>query len=326
MASPYDIPSIWRQTLHPIKLLARLIHSLISLLHSDRQARRNITVVCISDTHCLIPKDALPYGDILIHAGDLTNAGTPSEIQAQIDWLSSLPHQYKVVIAGNHDTWLDPESRKTLNPSDIDGKLDWKDIHYLQSTSVTLDFPNRTSINHGKIKIFGMPHTPDKLGPEHAFQYHRGTDIWSNVVPDDTDIVVTHSPPRYHLDLPGVKAMGDEFLLQEVGRVKPLVHAFGHIHAGKSDLLGVLRGGQEVFRWDDSEKHFQAAIRSGAPDGVLDVPVRLYNLAMLVLSGFLDLVRDYLFDQDVASTRMVNAAMVYCNTGRIGNTAQVVHI
>lgn len=326
MPSPYEIPSIWRQLLHPIKLLARLLHFLLSYLYPDKQARRNITVVCMSDTHCSIPKDPIPYGDILIHAGDLTNAGTPSEIQAQIDWLSSLPHDHKIVIAGNHDTWLDAESCWTLKPRDRDDKVDWKGIHYLQGESVTLDFPNRTSINGGKIKVFGMPHTPDKLGPEHAFQYHRGQDVWSDRIPDDTDVVVTHSPPRYHLDLPGVQAMGDEFLLHEIRRVKPLLHVFGHIHAGKSDLLGVLRGGQEVVRWDDNERHLEGALRSGAPDGVLNGPVRLYHLGMLALSGMLVLVREHLFDQHAPSTRMVNAAMVYCNTGRIRNPAQVVHL
>ncbi|KAF2167659.1 hypothetical protein M409DRAFT_65797 [Zasmidium cellare ATCC 36951] len=327
MASPYDIPPLHLQLQHPLKLLARLLHYLLSLLYPDRHARRNITVVCISDTHCLIPKAPLPYGDILIHAGDLTNAGTPSELQAQIDWLAGLPHQHKVVVAGNHDTWLDPESRKTLSDAkEREGKVDWKGIHYLQNTSVTLDFPNRTSLNAGKITLFGAPHTPDKLGPQHAFQYPRGTDVWSDAIPDDTDILVTHSPPAYHLDLPSVRAMGDEFLLQEVRRVKPLLHVFGHIHAGKSDFLGLLRGGQEVVRWDASERYLEETLRYGAPGGVLDGPVRVYYLGMMVVSGVLEMVREVVFDWEVKSTRMVNAAMVFCNTGRIGNGAQVVHI
>lgn len=326
MPSPYEIPTLSAQLLNPLKLLARLIHFLITSLHRDRHQRRNITLVCISDTHCSIPQAPLPYGDILVHAGDLTNAGTPRELQAQIDWLNTLPHEHKIVIAGNHDTWLDPQAREILDVRDREGKLDWKGIHYLKSTSVTLDFPSRTSIKGGKIKIFGMPNTPDKLGPEHAFQHHRGTDVWRGKIPKDTDIVVTHSPPRYHLDLPGVKAMGDELLLEEVRRVKPLVHVFGHIHAGRSDVLGVLRDGQEVVRWDESEEHFEKAVRSGAPEGIISGPVRLYHLGMLVVSGFLDLLRYYAFGEEVASTRMVNAAMVYCNTGRIGNRPQVVHL
>ncbi|KJX97370.1 hypothetical protein TI39_contig502g00001 [Zymoseptoria brevis] len=95
MPNPYEIPSIRRQLYNPTRLLARLISYLFSLLHSSHKPNLNITVICISDTHTLIPT-FIPLGDILIHAGDLTNAGTPAELQAQIDHLSSLPHRYKI--------------------------------------------------------------------------------------------------------------------------------------------------------------------------------------------------------------------------------------
>lgn len=222
--NPYNIPTIWQQLSNPIKLLARITEFNFSLLRSDRSIKRNITLVSISDTHCLIPP-FVSYGDILIHAGDLTDAGTPAELQEQIDWLASLPHRYKIVIAGNHDTFLDPKSRQTLSQADQEGQLDWKDIIYLQDSSTTLSFPDRTSPS---LKIYGSPHTPDLLGPEHAFQhYPRGTDIWGGTIPLDADVVITHGPPKYHLDLPGVTAMGDEDLLREIRRVRPAVHVFG---------------------------------------------------------------------------------------------------
>lgn len=85
-------------------------------------------IVCISDTHN--NKPFLPHGDILIHAGDLTENGSFDELQAQIHWLSAQPHRHKIVVAGNHDVLLDehfldryPErrygSRKTKR------ELDW---------------------------------------------------------------------------------------------------------------------------------------------------------------------------------------------------------
>ncbi|KAK4619785.1 putative rhamnogalacturonate lyase C [Fulvia fulva] len=321
---PYEIPPWWLQLLHPIKLLARILDLIFSLFRLDNTIKKNISIVCISDTHSLTTRN-IPHGDILIHAGDLTNSGTPSEIQEQIYWLSSLPHTHKIIIAGNHDTWLDPNSRATLPLEDQDGKLDWTDLIYLQSTSTTLDFSHRTGINKGQIKIFGMPHTPDILGPEHAFQYQRGTDVWTNTIPDDTDIVVTHTPPRYHLDLPGVTAMGDDFLLREVARVKPGLHVFGHIHAGKSDIFGSAKGGQEIVRWDEREEHFEGAVRSGHPFGIFSNVVAMWHLWMLFFSGIVGVVRDWC-GWDVESTRMVNASMVYCNTGVIGNEAQVVYL
>lgn len=39
---------------------------------------RRTRFVCISDTHNCTVK--LPHGDVLIHAGDLTNQGTYSEV------------------------------------------------------------------------------------------------------------------------------------------------------------------------------------------------------------------------------------------------------
>ena len=42
----------------------------------------------------------IPHGDILIHAGDFSNAGCVSEVKNFNKWLGSLPHKHKIVIAG----------------------------------------------------------------------------------------------------------------------------------------------------------------------------------------------------------------------------------
>ena len=59
-----------------------------------------IRLVCISDTHNDDCRNHVPDGDIFIHAGDLTNLGTSEELQAAVDWILSLPHKVKVVVAG----------------------------------------------------------------------------------------------------------------------------------------------------------------------------------------------------------------------------------
>lgn len=66
----------------------------------DEQTRpsRRVRIVCISDTHNQTPK--LPQGDILIHAGDLTNQGSYTELEKSVKWLESLNFQTKIVIAG----------------------------------------------------------------------------------------------------------------------------------------------------------------------------------------------------------------------------------
>ncbi len=118
--------------------------------------REAVRVVCISDTHDHAVD--VPEGDILVHAGDLTNEGTAADIQKQLDWLKTLPHGVKIVIAGNHDSYFDEYSR-----CDDDvrtrAKLDYGDIHYLEGSQTVADVHGR------KISIFGAPYIPE-CGPQ----------------------------------------------------------------------------------------------------------------------------------------------------------------
>jgi len=50
--------------------------------------------VCISDTHCRTFD--VPYGDVLLHGGDLTNTGTLADFEKTVDWLCELPHPIKM--------------------------------------------------------------------------------------------------------------------------------------------------------------------------------------------------------------------------------------
>ena len=102
--------------------------------------------------------------------------------------------------------------------------LDWGDIHYLRNSSVRLAFP----VGDRTLNVYGSPVTP-KHGLS-AFQHPISDDIWTDTVSPDTDIVLTHGPPRGHLD--GVKKSGCSFLAREVVRVRPRLVVFGHIHVG----------------------------------------------------------------------------------------------
>jgi 3',5'-cyclic AMP phosphodiesterase CpdA len=111
-----------------------------------------IRVVCISDTHD--QTTAVPDGDLLIHAGDLTNAGTIDDLQRQIDWLDALPHRHKVIVCGNHDSYFDVTARSQAD-RDSGRSLDLKSIHYLERKSVTLEFAGRR-----RLKVYGAPDLP----------------------------------------------------------------------------------------------------------------------------------------------------------------------
>lgn len=54
--------------------------------------------VLVSDTHSTYPK--LPKGDVLCHAGDLSNQGSISELRRTLDWIHQADFEIKFVIAG----------------------------------------------------------------------------------------------------------------------------------------------------------------------------------------------------------------------------------
>lgn len=61
---------------------------------------RRTRFVCISDTHGQTPK--LPKGDVLIHAGDLSNQGGHTELKKSVDWLEKAAAAFEevIVVAG----------------------------------------------------------------------------------------------------------------------------------------------------------------------------------------------------------------------------------
>ncbi|KAK5169461.1 uncharacterized protein LTR77_005437 [Saxophila tyrrhenica] len=306
-AITYDPPSLLYTLLtQPIKTLIRLLDLTFSTLRPKPKPNQPpIRIVCISDTHCLKAPN-IPDGDLLIHAGDLANLGSAEEIQPQIDWLDSLPHRHKVVIAGNHDRMLDPRSRDTLP---------------LKDRSVALKFNSGRRLN-----IYGAPQTPASKKDDHAFRYPQESDAWSETVPRDVDVLVTHTPPKHHLDLP--IALGCEYLLKEVWDVQPTLHVFGHIHAGKSDFVGQLKGGQEVVRWDDGQRALERALArpDGLFRGIVD-PRSWLDVARVTYYGITNVLWEQIWGgSSPASTRMVLASLMYCNSGELRNPPQVVGI
>ena len=314
-SDPFEPPSLFQVFFSsPPKFVLRCLYRVILFIRSTpKEPNNRIRVVCISDTHLKKPHH-IPDGDVLIHAGDLTNAGTPSEIQGQIDWLNSLPHTHKVAIAGNHDTYLDPRARSTLDAADRETSgLRWGSVRYLQHSSTLLEFAHHRK---RKLRIYGAPQLPACGGPEHAFQYSRGTDAWSETVPLDTDVLITHTPPKHHADLP--VGLGCEFLLQEVWHVQPILHVFGHVHAGR---------GREVAHWDEAQRVYERGCTRR--DGFLTSSLNVFlwfDVVMMACHGLSSLVWKTVWGGEERASWLVNASLTYSNTGRLDNVPQVVDI
>ncbi|KAH6953135.1 Metallo-dependent phosphatase-like protein [Fusarium avenaceum] len=218
--------------------------------------RRRTRIVCISDTHNCQVK--LPKGDVVIHAGDLTNQGTHAELTKTVTWLEKQDFEAKIVIAGNHDLTLDREFYAehglyfhNNNPQSHDECLRLftasPSITYLshESTTISLRSPSGP---HTQFKIFGSPYSP-RFGlwafyydaPQNPSNWSDLTSLWQSI-PLDTDIVVTHTPPRTHCDETDERrATGCEALRQALWRVRPQLAVCGHIHDGR---------GAERVMWD----------------------------------------------------------------------------
>lgn len=179
------------------------------------QTAQNMKFVAISDTHGKHQAVNLPDGDCLIHAGDISPKGSEKRVLDFLQWFSERPHKHKIFIAGNHDFLFDGISDSELN------KIIPENVIYLNENSVEIE----------GIKIFGSPISPWFF--DWAFNRHRGADInkhWK-IIPDDTNIIITHGPVWGILDLTlRNEKVGCEDLRNRVSEINPKYHICGHIH------------------------------------------------------------------------------------------------
>lgn len=198
-----------------------------------------LKVVCISDTHTHTTDFILPPGDILIHAGDFSKTGLPSEVHLFNDFLSKQPFTHKIVIAGNHDLTFDTLNYPTLlkrklqkNKPNFPGKSHYEDLCFETKKLLT----QAIYLEDSGVEIMGRTFYGSPWSPEQsmtAFKLPRGPEIlekWRKI-PESIDVLITHTPPLGVLDLTkaGINA-GCADLLNELKRIKPKVHVFGHIH------------------------------------------------------------------------------------------------
>jgi len=180
----------------------------------------------ISDTHGyhnqLLIEDNT---EMIIHSGDAANYKDPyrnlSEMRDFLNWFEALPIKYKIFVAGNHDSSVE---QKLINPRD------YPTIIYLEHESVEIE----------EVKIFGSPYTPEFCNWSFNVRRDKLHDYWE-AIPLDTNILVTHGPPKGILDIAfdnsgKLEYCGDKALWNKVKKVNPDFHCFGHIHNNDDNL------------------------------------------------------------------------------------------
>jgi Icc-related predicted phosphoesterase len=186
----------------------------------------------LSDTHTKHNQLKIPTDiDLVIFSGDCSIPKEPilNEIEVSnfLTWFHGLSIKYKIFVAGNHDTSI------------YKGLISREEIE--QHGVVYL---NHESTEVLGLKIFGSPYTPS-FGNGWAYNVRRDRlhEYWK-VIPDDTDIIVTHGPPKGILDLAyhtvnekeQLEYCGDLALLKRIKDINPLLHCFGHIHDNEDNF------------------------------------------------------------------------------------------
>lgn len=172
-------------------------------------------IVAVADTHTFeADLGAIPDGDVFVHAGDLLRGGELAELRGVAEWIRSLPHRHKVIIAGNHD-WCFAREREAAR------RLLGESVVYLEDSGVEID----------GLRFWGSPWQP--AFNDWAFNLPRGRAIaerWA-LIPEATDVLITHGPPQGHGDRgPTPGRLGCADLMERVLAVQPCLHLFGHIH------------------------------------------------------------------------------------------------
>ena len=292
-----------------LRSIARTLLDFAPPARHPKPAQHTIKVVCIADTHNHRP--ILPPGDVLLHAGDLTKRGSFKEIQAQLSWISSQPHTFKVVIAGNQDVLFDKaylaaeNDRFSVTKGYSAADLDFGSVIYLQDSATTLDFPELGR----RLTVHGSPWTPQHM--HSAFQYPRNNDFWSkNVIPDNTDILLTHGPPWGHLD--GALHLGCRYLAQAVEELRPRLVVCGHVHAGY---------GEKKVRYDNLRRLYDDVERGWSGWGA--IPLMLLQLVGVKAASAL---RSAIGSPKPGRcTQLINAAVVG-DDGKVRNLPVVTYI
>ncbi len=167
-----------------------------------------MTILHISDTHNLHSLlGELPQADVLVFSGDMGMQGTEDEIINFLNWFMDQPHAHKIFVAGNHDDRLWGEQIEGLDTN----------CYFLDNRGITID----------GVHFYGLSGCRDVF----------------DKVPEKTDVLITHVPPRGILSVAKGREFGNAELLACIEFIQPRLHLFGHIHA----VYGVEEHGKTLF-------------------------------------------------------------------------------
>jgi hypothetical protein len=162
----------------------------------------------------------------------------------------------KIFIAGNHDNALqDLGLSGTCGDSCYYLCDSGTEFEYTEPVRNLFDSEDNSLVYRKKLKIWGSPWTLtfDGMNPRcKAFTVDTEKELaekWA-MIPDDIDILVTHSPPYGWQDtaLDG-RRVGSYTLTTHLSRIVPKLHIFGHViyHNLKFMYSGIFTNHMDVW-------------------------------------------------------------------------------
>ncbi|TVY50982.1 Metallophosphoesterase domain-containing protein 1 [Lachnellula cervina] len=225
-------------------------------------------ILILSDTHGVnaLPERITQPIDVVLHCGDLSQGGELDSNRTTIALLSSIDAPLKLVIPGNHDLSLDEKywsenckPQASHIPSAARAIWAGKEAQDAGIRLLETGMHRLVLVNGGVLNIYASPGTPVATrGVDWAFGYATNEDIYNPAgagisyaittstprteIPDHAqiDIMMTHGPAKYQLDSTrDGDSAGCPHLFRALRRVRPGVHASGHVHGswGVSRIL-----------------------------------------------------------------------------------------
>jgi Icc-related predicted phosphoesterase len=186
-------------------------------------------IVAVSDLHGFLPD--VPRCDLLLLAGDLCPV-TNHNIDFQANW-----------VLGTFRTWLERQPAAKIVM--VAGNHDF--VFQYRRNWLGADFPavylEDSGVEHAGLHIWGSPWQPvffdwafNLTEPELARKWAR--------IPENTDILVVHGPPRGYGDLTARQEhVGSPSLAERIAAIRLKLAVFGHIHPAR----GVYRMGETLL-------------------------------------------------------------------------------
>ena len=216
---------------------------------------KKLKIVAISDIHGLLPE--LPECDVVCCAGDIS----PLEYQKDqtqmlgwfylvfLPWVESLPCKKFIIVAGNHDFFLQNIHRRLIDESDGYRRYTWRSASDVMKKLLPGNLRGKynklvylcdSSYEYEGHRFYGTPW----IGDLSNWAFYQDNDTlmekYKNI-PKQCDVIITHMPPKIEglgeVIQGGCFNTGTDYgspELAEVLKTRDFKYALcGHVHSGQ---------------------------------------------------------------------------------------------